>query len=66
MKKFEYLVLDVASTGFWSNKIDTQELTDTLNQLGSEGWELTSMVDVNQQQGATKGLLVTLKRELTN
>ncbi|SOD93229.1 DUF4177 domain-containing protein [Spirosoma fluviale] len=66
MKKFEYLVLDVAPAGFWSNKIDTQELTDKLNQLGREGWELTSMVDLNQHQGATKGLLVTLKRELTN
>ncbi|MCX6217268.1 DUF4177 domain-containing protein [Spirosoma sp.] len=66
MKKFEYLVLDVTSTGFWNNKIDTQELTEKLNQLGREGWELTSMVDVNQHQGATKGLLVTLKRELTN
>jgi len=63
MKRYEYTTLDVA-TSFWSSKINAQELTDKLNDLGRNGWELTSTVDLNQTHGATKGLLLVLKREL--
>ena len=63
MKRYEYMTLDVAA-GFWSSKINAQELTDKLNELGRNGWELTSTVDLNRAQGATKGLLLVLKREL--
>lgn len=64
MKKFEYRILDVAAGGFWGGKIDGQELTDKLNELGREGWELISTVDLNRYEGGTKGILVMLKREL--
>ncbi|RYC71824.1 MULTISPECIES: DUF4177 domain-containing protein [Spirosoma] len=64
MKRFEYLTLEVDTSGFWNNKIDSQQLNDKLNELGREGWEVTSTVDLNRPQGATKGLLVILKREI--
>ncbi len=65
MKKFEYRILDVAAGGFWGGKIDAQALTDKLNELGREGWEVISMVDTDIYGGGTKGLLVTLKREIS-
>lgn len=65
MKKFEYRILDVAAGGFWTNTIDAQALTDKLNELGDEGWEVVSSVDMNRHQGQTKGILIMLKRERT-
>jgi hypothetical protein len=62
MKKFEYRLLDTTS-GFFSG-IDYQELTDRLNQLGSEGWEVVSVVDTIFTHTQTRGLLITLKREV--
>ena len=66
MKQFEYRILDVIAGGFWGGKIDAQELTDKLNELGREGWEVVSTVDLNRYEGGTKGLLVMLKREATS
>jgi hypothetical protein len=65
MKKFEYRILDVAAGGFWGGKIDAQELTNKLNELGREGWEVISATDTDIYGGGTKGLIIVLKRELT-
>ena len=66
MKKFEYRVLDVATEGFWSGggKIDAQQLTDKLNELGQDGWEVASSVDLNMAQGQSRSIIVMLKREI--
>jgi hypothetical protein len=61
MKTFEYLLLDTLS-GFLSG-IDYQELTNRLNQLGSQGWEVVSVIDNVFTDDRSRGLLVTLKRE---
>lgn len=63
MKRFEYMTFNIAAN-IWSSKIDEQELTDQLNQLGQQGWELVSASDLNWAQGATRGLIMILKREL--
>ena len=62
MKRFEYRLLDTSS-GFFSG-IDYQELTDRLNQLGSEGWEVVSVLDTLFTRHQSRGLLITLKREI--
>ena len=63
MKKFEYKVLDVVTAGFFRWKIDYQELTDRLNELGREGWEAVS-TSTNMYSNITRGLIVILKREI--
>ena len=63
MKRFEYMTLTIAAS-LWSSKIDEQDLTDQLNQLGQQGWELVSASDLSWGQGATSGLIMILKREL--
>ena len=62
MRKFEYRLLDTTS-GIFSG-IDYQELTNRLNQLGSQGWEVVSVVDTIFTRDKARGLLITLKREI--
>lgn len=62
MKKFEYRLLD-SNSGFFSG-IDFQELTNHLNDLGRQGWEVVSVLDTAFTSNRTQGLLITLKREL--
>lgn len=57
-------MLDVPAKGFLGGKINFQELTDKLNDLGSEGWELVTGTDTNMHQGASRGLLIIMKREI--
>lgn len=68
MQKFEYKVLDVAAGGWWGGggKIDHQELTDKLNELGREGWEVVSCTDLNRSHGASRSVTIIMKRPITN
>jgi hypothetical protein len=63
MKKYEYKVLDVLAKGFFGGKVDFQELSDRLNELGEEGWEVTGMEDTNMYEGASRSIVIILKRE---
>ncbi len=65
MKRFEYKVLEVATRFSWSGgKINLQDLTNKLNELGKQGWEVVNTTDTNMYQGASRGLIIILKREL--
>jgi hypothetical protein len=64
MKQFEYRILNVTAGGFWGQDFDAQALTDKLNELGREGWEIVSTVDTEIYGGSSRGLLFTLKREI--
>ncbi|WP_207494205.1 DUF4177 domain-containing protein [Aridibaculum aurantiacum] len=66
MKRFEYKLLDVPTKFSWSGgKINLQELTSKLNQLGAQGWEVVNTTDTNMTHGATRGLVIILKKELS-
>jgi len=64
MKKFEYKILDIPAKGFFGGRIDHQELTNKLNELGSEGWEVASLGNTNMYSNASRGIIVILKREI--
>ncbi len=65
MKRFEYKVLDVPVKGwFWGGRVNFQELTNTLNQLGKAGWEVTTVDDTTMYNGASRSMIIILKREL--
>lgn len=66
MNQFEYKVLDVPAKGFFGGKINYQELADKLNLLGKEGWELVSSTDTNMYEGASRGLILILKRPINH
>ncbi len=63
MKKFEYKVLDVIAKGFFADKIDFHALNEKLDELGEEGWEVVAMEDTNMYEGASRSMVVILKRE---
>ncbi len=64
MKKFEYKVLDAPAKGFFGGKINFQELAIKLNDLGKEGWELITGTDTVMYEGASRGLILIMKREI--
>jgi hypothetical protein len=42
MKKFEYKVLDIPTTGWLGLKVDFPLLTEQLNEAGKQGWKVVS------------------------
>jgi|CXWL01.1.fsa_nt_gi hypothetical protein len=66
MPQFEYKVLEAAAKGFWGGKINSQELVNKLNEFGRQGWEVVSAADTNMWEGASRNMIIILKREITN
>ena len=66
MVKFEYKILEIPVGGFWGGRINTQEVADKLNELGRQGWDVISSVDTNMWRGASRNLIVILKRIIEN
>lgn len=65
MRKFEYMTIALGATGwFASGKIDFDHLTERLNELGREGWELVTAEDTTGVHGVTRDLALFLKREI--
>jgi len=63
--KYEYKCLKIPLTaGFFSNKVDENLLEKTLNVHGLDGWEVISVIDTNEGYGASKEIVVTMKRTL--
>jgi hypothetical protein len=53
----------VLAKGFFGGKVDFQALSDKLNELGEEGWEVVAMEDTNMYEGASRSIVIILKRE---
>lgn len=63
--KWEYMTVFFEAHGwFQGGKLDGQNLTDRLNRLGQEGWELVSAFDTNVQGGGTRDVVMVLKRPM--
>jgi Domain of unknown function (DUF4177) len=62
--KWEYKVLKLKTDfGFWSGtEFDADALQAELNRLGSEGWEVVSIFDIEKVKGGSKYVNVVLKR----
>lgn len=69
MDRFEYKIIKVSKTHLKKDSFQ-QELMQTLNNLGSEGWEIITVEGLNEgsifwQVSETVDLLVFLKRKIT-
>lgn len=62
MKRFEYKTIEVLTSGFFA-KMEMKETDDTLNDLGSQGWELVSTVPCITGS-TTQRIYYTFKREI--
>lgn len=60
--QWEYKTIKLQTKGFLGVKFDEAELDEFMNQLGSEGWELTTAFDTNEGYGRTRDVVVLFKR----
>jgi hypothetical protein len=42
MTKFEYLVVEIPTTGLLGYKVDFEKLNSQLNEAGKQGWQLAT------------------------
>jgi hypothetical protein len=64
--RWEYRTIMLRAGGvFFGGAVDGQELTDRLNELGAEGWELTTAFDTAMGHGRTRDVIAVLKRQST-
>jgi Domain of unknown function (DUF4177) len=69
MQKYEYKILAADARGGWlsaGGKLNYEELANSLNEFGQQGWEVVSATDVNRYEGATRDVMIILKRPLTD
>lgn len=60
--KWEYKTLYYEAGGLMGGKIDVSAMLANLNALGQLGWEVTGVLETNQVQGATRHVVILLKR----
>ena len=63
MLRWEYEALRVEPGGILGERMDLDELRALLNQKGAHGWELVSAFDTNYGEGATREVVLLLKRK---
>ena len=60
--KWEYKTAPLKTTGWLKAKMDMAEIDSKLNELGSEGWELTGVTPLAADYGKTGEVLFLFKR----
>jgi hypothetical protein len=64
MSGWEYEVLKLEPGGLLGDKMDVEEMREILNSKGRQGWELVGGFDTNYGEGATREVILLLKRPL--
>ena len=59
---WEYKIFKLGVGGFFGGAMDHEDLETQLNHWGAQGWELVTIFDTNSGQGASRSVIVTLKR----
>jgi len=64
--RWEYMVLDSSVSNWFLPKLDAGALTNELNELGKQGWEVVGMSSMEgMPRGSTRDLILVLKRTTT-
>ena len=61
--KWQYKSVRVETHGMAGGILEVEEFDRLLNQLGQQGWELVAVFDTNYNQGGTRFVLATFKRQ---
>ena len=59
---WEYMTIMLGAGGFFGGSVSGDTLTEKLNELGANGWELVTAFDTNMLQGRTRDVVAVLKR----
>lgn len=60
--KWEYKTIKLVAKGLMGGKIDPDQLDQTMNELGAQGWELGAAFDTDVAGGGTRDVIVIFKR----
>ncbi|HKM17704.1 MAG: DUF4177 domain-containing protein [Firmicutes bacterium] len=60
--QWEYKTFQFETKGFAGGLLEIDTFTDTLNEAGRDGWEVVSCFVTNQGYGASRLVIVVLKR----
>jgi len=60
--KWEYRTLKIDVRGFWGAKVDESRIDGVLNEVGADGWELVTALDINILHGQSSDLVFVFKR----
>lgn len=66
MKRWEYLLFKAKPEGWLHDSIHEDSIEQVLNNLGQQGWEVTSTIETNVGEGRTKDVVILLKRPLND
>ena len=62
--KWEYKTVKIEAKYFDKPAEELFQVDIALNQFGSDGWELVSSLDTNENQGQSKEIILFFKRPL--
>ncbi len=60
--RWEYKTIKMAAKGWLGGKIDVEKLDLTMNDLGTQGWELCAAFDTDVGGGGTRDVVIIFKR----
>ena len=60
--RWEYKVIDSRVSGFFEPALDADALTEHLNELGSQGWDVVGLSAMDRANGRTRDMVILLKR----
>lgn len=58
---WEYKTIELDFSGFFSAKVDEGRLEREMNDLGQQGWELVTTIDI-ASTGSSTGVVLLFKR----
>lgn len=64
LMSYQYKTVKIQTTGLRGGEIDTEELDDLLNSFSSQGWEFANAFDTTTANGASKYVVVILRRSI--
>ena len=63
---WEYKTITLDTHGILGGVVDQKELERLLNEAGKDGWEAISSFDTNKGHGATRSIVVLMKRPVSS
>ena len=60
---WEYRTVLIPTGGWLGGKFDERSMTETMNDLGRDGWELVTALDTNRSGGETRHVVLLFKRK---